>query len=157
MKKYTIVFFVVLINTLSNAATVPDRDALLKFVRAAIDDCYEDDAKTIKVEATGAAFESLITSDPNPPRATKCMRFCVMKSHNLYNEDNTLNIKQVQELFKHVYPEIMDETKLNIVGETTEQCVSHSATVEDRCEKSHDIAMCMITKLAQRGIDIKQI
>uniref|UniRef100_A0A1A9W931 Uncharacterized protein n=1 Tax=Glossina brevipalpis TaxID=37001 RepID=A0A1A9W931_9MUSC len=61
-------------------------ELLMEMVRKAINECYEDEANTIKIEITEEGFIDILQGQQEQvSRNGKCLRYCILKSHNLNN------------------------------------------------------------------------
>nr|BAS69453.1 odorant-binding protein 14 [Delia platura] len=145
MKIFVIICLIVCIdNTLQQSL-----DGLMEIVKASVENCYEDEANTKKIEVTEAGFEDIANGSRDAVRNAKCIRYCIMKKHNLFSPDNSLNESEIIPFFAYLFNNSIDNNHLkSIIAECNDVIVKEN----DRCERSYMANSCILQKLNESGM-----
>ncbi|XP_073829646.1 uncharacterized protein [Musca autumnalis] len=142
--------FIVIMLCIKETLQQPDSsNALLEMAKMSVEDCYEDDAKTKKIEITDDGFQDIVKGSRDAVRNAKCIRYCIMKKHELFSEDNSLDETAVIPFFTYLFNNAIE---INHLKEIIANCNGSIAGETDRCERSHKATMCILEKFNAAGL-----
>ncbi|XP_065365924.1 general odorant-binding protein 19d-like [Calliphora vicina] len=145
MKIFVIIFLVLSVEeTLQQSL-----DGLMELAKTSVIDCYEDEENTKKIEITETGFEDIANGSRDAVRNAKCIRYCIMKKHNLFSDDNSLNEAEIVPFFAYLFNNTIDKNHLKgIIAD----CNKAIARETDRCERSYMANNCILQRLNESGM-----
>ncbi|XP_075157247.1 uncharacterized protein LOC142230486 isoform X3 [Haematobia irritans] len=124
-------------------------NSLLEMAKNSVIDCYEDDAKTKKIDITDDGLQDIAKGSRNAVRNAKCIRYCIMKKHGLFTADNSLDETAVVPFFTYLFNNAIDIHHLKGIIASCNDGITNET---DRCERSHKATMCILEKLQAAGL-----
>ncbi|XP_061401109.1 uncharacterized protein LOC133336852 [Musca vetustissima] len=147
MNKFII--FVIMLGIKETLQQSDSSNALLEMAKMSVEDCYEDEAKTKKIEITDDGFQDILMGSRDAVRNAKCIRYCIMKKHDLFSEDNSLDETAVIPFFTYLFNNAVEIQQLKgIIAMCNEGIMGET----DRCERSHKATMCILEKFNAAGM-----
>ncbi|XP_004525139.2 general odorant-binding protein 19d [Ceratitis capitata] len=127
----------------------PHYSSLRLMAEDAIGDCYEDAARSVKVEITDEGFDELLKgSRDNLSRNAKCLRYCIMRKNGLLNELNSVDEEKIIQIFQIIHPQIEREKLLSVIRKCSEETEKQT----DNCERAFLAAKCILLELKEDGV-----
>ncbi|KAM7350567.1 general odorant-binding protein 19d-like [Cochliomyia hominivorax] len=145
MRKFLLIFLAISIRqTLQQPV-----DNIMELAKTSVIDCYEDEENTKKIEITDAGFEDLASGSRDVIRNAKCIRYCIMKKHKLFSDDNTLNESAFIPFLVYLFDNSVDKNHIKTIIADCNKVIAEEA---DRCELSHKANNCILEHLNKSGL-----
>ncbi|KAI8115403.1 hypothetical protein FF38_09247 [Lucilia cuprina] len=143
------IFVIVILAILIEEAWQQSLDGLMELAKVSVEDCYEDEENTKKIEISDTGFEDIANGSRDAVRNAKCIRYCIMKKHNLFSADNSLNESEIIPFFTYLFNNAIDKNHLKTI---IAECNNVIARETDRCERSHMANGCILQRLNESGM-----
>ncbi|TMW51697.1 hypothetical protein DOY81_003189 [Sarcophaga bullata] len=140
---------IILMSAVVQQSLQQSLEGLKAIAQASVVDCYEDEENTKKIEITEAGFEDIFSGSRDAIRNAKCIRYCIMKKHNLFSSDNSLNESEIVPFFVHLFNDAIDRNHLKHI---IAACNTEISRETDRCERSHMANTCILKHLNESGM-----
>ncbi|XP_050330268.1 general odorant-binding protein 19d-like isoform X3 [Bactrocera neohumeralis] len=127
----------------------PHYSSLRVMAEAAIEDCYEDSAQSVKVQITDESFDEIVKgSRTNLSHNAKCLRYCIMRKNGLLSMDNSIDEENILQIFEIIHPQIKKDSLLDVLH----KCSRETDKQTDNCERAFVATSCMLRELQADGI-----
>ncbi|XP_011187239.1 general odorant-binding protein 19d-like isoform X1 [Zeugodacus cucurbitae] len=137
------------ITMASADAKPPHYSALRVVAEAAIADCYEDSAQSVKVQITDEGFDEIVKgSRTNLTHNAKCIRYCIMRKNGLLNNDNSIDKENILQIFQIIHPQIEKDLLLNVL----QKCSQEADKQANNCERAFVTSSCILQELSEDGV-----
>ncbi|XP_014090156.2 general odorant-binding protein 19d [Bactrocera oleae] len=127
----------------------PHYSSLLVMAEAAIEDCYEDAAQSVKVQLTDESFDEILKgSRTNLSHNAKCLRYCIMRKNGLLNIDNSIDEENILQIFQIIHPQVEKDSLLDVL----QKCSRETNKQADNCERAFMASSCILRELQEDGV-----